>query len=88
MRRLHVCFKGDVQGVGFRFTARYIAARLGIKGWVRNLPNGDVECVAEADEDTLEEFLKRIKDDMKVYIRTSDDRWSRASGEFKGFDIS
>jgi len=36
----HIIFRGNVQGVGFRFTAVRIAQRHGVAGWVRNLPDG------------------------------------------------
>lgn len=47
---------GRVQGVGFRFAACAEAQRLGITGWVRNLPNGDVEAFACGDADQLLAF--------------------------------
>lgn len=42
VRRLHICFKGQVQGVGFRWTARKVAQSLDLTGWVRNEPDGSV----------------------------------------------
>jgi acylphosphatase len=44
---------GRVQGVGFRFFAQRIAVRLGLRGWVRNLPDGGVELEAQGDLDSL-----------------------------------
>ena len=46
MERLHLRISGRVQGVGFRWFAREEARRLGLSGWVTNLPNGDVEVAA------------------------------------------
>lgn len=43
--RLHVLVRGKVQGVWFRESTRQEAERLAVAGWVRNLPNGDVEAV-------------------------------------------
>lgn len=42
IRRVHMHFVGEVQGVGFRWTARKIATDLGLAGWVRNEPDGSV----------------------------------------------
>ena len=43
LKPLRVQISGRVQGVGFRMWTRDLAAELGFSGWVRNLPNGDVE---------------------------------------------
>ena len=50
-----------MQGVGFRFTAERIAVKLGVTGWVKNLENGNVEIVAEAEKEILEDFLGDIR---------------------------
>ncbi|MGB9635062.1 MAG: acylphosphatase [Candidatus Micrarchaeia archaeon] len=53
--------KGRVQGVFYRATVREIANKIGVGGYVRNLPNGDVEVVCECkDEEQLHEFVKAI----------------------------
>ncbi|WP_029520288.1 acylphosphatase [Persephonella sp. IF05-L8] len=59
--RLYAVFAGTVQGVGFRYFVRNIAKGMGVKGYVRNLPDGTVEVVAEGDEQTLRNFLKAIE---------------------------
>lgn len=48
--RQRLIFYGRVQGVGFRATAQHLARRLGLVGWVKNLPNGAVELVVEGPE--------------------------------------
>ena len=53
--------KGRVQGVGFRYFTHRVAEALGIRGWVKNLPNGAVEGYAEGDENPMEQFLTGIK---------------------------
>ena len=50
-KRIHVYYEGRVQGVGFRFTSEYVAQQLKLTGWVKNLPDGRVELVAEGKED-------------------------------------
>lgn len=54
MALLHVRIRGRVQGVGFRWFAREEARRLGLSGWVTNLPNGDVELAAGGEESSLQ----------------------------------
>jgi acylphosphatase len=53
--------RGRVQGVGFRFYTADVAAREGIQGWVRNLPDRRVEIAAEGDADAMERFERAIR---------------------------
>ena len=52
---------GRVQGVGFRFYARQAAEDEGVRGWVRNRPDGTVETVAEGDADAVQRYFDRLK---------------------------
>ena len=62
--RVHLLIFGCVQGVGFRWFVRDTAARLGIAGWVRNLPDGKVEAEAEADSADIEKFVVELKNGL------------------------
>ena len=53
-------FKGEVQGVGFRATAKLHADKLGLTGFVRNLPNGSVELCAQGPEKEIELFIEEL----------------------------
>jgi len=48
---------GEVQGVGFRYATRERARELGLAGWVRNLPSGDVEVEIEGESGAVERML-------------------------------
>jgi acylphosphatase len=48
---------GRVQGVGFRYSARIAARNYGIKGYVRNMPDGSVYLEAEGQEKNVAEFI-------------------------------
>jgi len=86
-KRLHVYFDGRVQGVGFRFTAVETGREIGIYGWVGNLDDGRVEVVAEAEEESLKDFLQDIAERFSRYIRDTDVEWLDATGEFKEFTV-
>ncbi len=86
-KQVHVYYTGRVQGVGFRFTAESIACDLGVTGWVKNLSDGRVEVVAEAEEDVLKEFLEKISAYFSCYIRDVNIQWLEATGEFNDFGI-
>ncbi len=87
-RRLHVTWAGRVQGVGFRYTTEAEALALKLVGWVRNLPDGRVEALAEGPEPKLRLFLERMgAGPMKGYIHQTQTSWEPATGEFRDFQI-
>lgn len=61
LRRVHLRITGLVQGVSYRASAQHEAQRLGVRGWVRNLADGGVEAVAEAEPSVLEHFIAWCK---------------------------
>ena len=67
-----VTYHGRVQGVGFRYTAHGLAAGHGVAGYVRNLPNGDVELIAEGAADRVDAFLAAVAGRMADNIAAAD----------------
>ena len=61
MRRLHLRISGRVQGVGFRWFTREEARRLGLSGWVTNLPDGDVEVSAGGEASSLDRLKRALE---------------------------
>lgn len=59
--RVHIFVSGRVQGVFFRENTRKRAKKLGITGWVRNIPDGRVEAVFEGEKSKVEELINRTK---------------------------
>ena len=85
--RMHVVFSGHVQGVGFRQTTTQIAKSFPVVGWVKNLPSGNVELVAQGSKSACSDFLAAIRDCMFEYINDLDCQWSDSSGELETFEI-
>ena len=57
IKAVNVIISGKVQGVFYRASTHQTATRLNVKGWVRNLPNGCVEAVFEADENVVRKMI-------------------------------
>ena len=70
----HIIFTGRVQGVGFRFTAEKIARRHQLAGYVRNLPDGTVEMLAQGPSDSVQDCISDIEESFAGYIRKTDIR--------------
>lgn len=58
---LHCIVRGLVQGVGYRAFVLKHAWELGLTGWARNLPNGDVEVLAQGPDHARRELMKRLR---------------------------
>lgn len=61
MRRVQVIVRGDVQGVGYRYTARVRAHELSVAGWVRNRADGTVEAELEGDPAAVATMLEWMR---------------------------
>jgi len=57
IKHLDIIVKGTVQGVSYRLATKAVADQLGVRGFIKNEPNGDVFIAAEGDKATLEMFL-------------------------------
>lgn len=58
MKHLSITIKGKVQRVSFRISTKAVADQLRVRGWIKNLPDGDVSIEAEGDDLSLEAFLE------------------------------
>jgi len=87
-RRMSVLYSGRVQGVGFRYTAKTVAAGFELTGTVKNLADGRVELIAEGAPGELEAFRAAIHDaGLAGFIRDEQVVWADAKNEFRGFEI-
>ena len=57
MPTIHLLIKGKVQGVFYRASAKEMAEQLHIKGWIRNTSEGEVELMATAEREQLDQFI-------------------------------
>jgi acylphosphatase len=87
-QRMRVYYSGRVQGVGFRYHAKSVAAGFEITGAVRNLDDGSVELIAEGERNELDAFRMAIRDSgMAGLIRDENVTWSDAQNDLRGFEI-
>jgi acylphosphatase len=89
MIKAHVLYSGTVQGVGFRYTVQRYAINLNLKGWVKNLANGDVEMVVEGSKDKIDQLCEDIHSHYSGYIRNKEINYhSINEPDFKEFRIA
>ena len=98
MKQIQATVHGRVHGVFFRQHTRMEAQRLGLKGWVRNEPDGTVRVAAVGAEDILKEFIEFLhRGSPGAQVSQVDVDWSDAAQDFaaqdfaaqdfKGFDV-
>jgi acylphosphatase len=85
MVQCNIIFSGQVQGVGFRYTARDIARGLGLQGSVRNLPDGRVELIAEGPEAVIEDLVRQLENSFLITGKKI--ACSPHGGRFEDFEI-
>jgi acylphosphatase len=84
----HIVVSGLVQGVGFRYFVYYKAAKLGLSGFVRNLPHGSVEINVEGERGLVEELIKDIKvGPRSAMVKDLKIDWTEPSDHFSRFEI-
>ena len=86
--RAHILVSGLVQGVFFRAHTTEEAKRLGLTGWVRNLPDGRVEAVFEGEKEKIQEMIRWAKKGPKfATVDKVDIEWQEYQGEYNNFKI-
>ena len=85
---VHAIVYGRVQGVFFRSFVEEHAQRLGLKGYVHNLPSGDVEVVAEGERERVEELIGYLKVGPPVArVKRVVPLWSGYSARYSRFSV-
>lgn len=86
--RLDARITGRVHGVGFRYFVFREAQGLGLVGWVANLPDGSVRCVAEGPRDDLESLLALLREGPPASIVEGVSvAWMPPTGAFNAFGV-
>lgn len=85
--RRDITFFGRVQGVGFRYTAIRVAGGYDVTGYVRNVPDGSVQCVVEGEAADIDLFVEDLSSRMGRYIERVTQSKSQATGQFSSFDV-
>jgi acylphosphatase len=86
--RAHVVVQGRVQGVWFRASTKDEADRIGVTGWVRNLPDGSVEAVFEGETKKVEEIVGWChRGPSGAQVAKVEITWEPYAKEFGHFDI-
>ena len=86
--RVALWIRGRVQGVWYRASTRDEAVRLGLRGWVRNEPDGTVRAVAEGPRELCEALLRWCHEGPPLaQVSRIDAEWGEATGELPGFGV-
>jgi acylphosphatase len=88
LQRAHVRVSGQVQGVFFRDSTRQKAEELGLAGWVRNVPDGQVEALFEGPSEKVEEMVHWCEEGpRRASVQNVDTDFESAGGDLEGFEV-
>ncbi|MCR4743697.1 MAG: acylphosphatase [Lachnospiraceae bacterium] len=85
--RKHYIFEGRVQGVGFRWTAKYAAESLGLTGWVANMYDGSVEMEIQGEESSLDRMLYELQKGRFIRITNIEEQKIPLEEHESGFSV-
>ena len=85
--KAHIYFKGRVQGVGFRYMTQRFAKNLGLVGWVKNLPDGRVEILAQGEKNKIQNLLDELNNHFKGHIQDCQADMHEGLDSYKNFEI-
>ncbi len=86
--RAHVLISGKVQGVFYRVNTKRMADKLGVKGWIRNLPDGRVEAVFEGDEEAVKRLISWCWiGPPGAKVTNIEVEWEEYLGEYESFKV-
>ena len=88
IQELHALVRGEVQGVGYRYFVVEKAQALGLRGYVRNERNGDVEVLAQGPRPALERFLAQLqRGPSAAYVTEVKTIWNQPTEHYSGFHV-
>lgn len=88
-KKVRALIYGLVQGVGLRYSVQRKASQLGLTGFVKNLPDGSVELVAEGEEDLINELIEYVKTGIRwARVEKVELEWSEWEGKYRRFEIA
>lgn len=85
--RKHIYFSGRVQGVGFRYRARYLAEGFSLTGWVKNLPDDRVEMEIQGEEALIGKLISMLEYGHYIEITGIDVKQLPLEEEERGFHV-
>ncbi len=87
MQAVRLTVKGRVQGVGFRHFVYRRAEKYGLVGWVKNLPNGDVEAHVQGEPEALTKFAAAVQSGPSMAVVTDLQQEQVPVADVQGFSI-
>lgn len=88
MTTTRIIYSGHVQGVGFRFRTRMLSEKYAVTGYVKNLPDGTVEVLAQGQTNEIDRFRKGLRVEMRGLVDREEASPAENPRSFQTFDIA